>query len=174
MPKETTGTVVAEKPAEGSKTAKSYTNWDALAKSGLTPILINCQAYRPVHMADFSCHSALPTFNVTNLRKHIASDHGACFEIFFKRTDGKESPLWKELSESGLEAGDIRCGCCSKPVRLHPTSLLQHCKPHAGDTKQRYTQIRDTKQGTVGMFRLTLQTTPPESQLQDTDEFPDN
>lgn len=169
MPKETTGTVVAEKPTEASKTRKSYTNWDALAKSGLYPILVNCQSYRPVHMADFSCHTALK-IDIPTLQRHINAEHGSAFEIFLKRTDGKESGLWKELSEAGLEAGDFRCGCCSKPLKFHPTSLLQHAKSHAGDTKQRYNQIKDTKSGTVAMFRVTLQTDRPEI-TEDSEEF---
>lgn len=170
MPKETTGTAVAEKPAEASKARKAYTNWDALAKSGLVPLVINCQSYRPVHMADFSCHTALK-MDVPTLRRHMVSEHGSAFEIFLKRTDGKESPLWQELSAAGLEAGDFRCGCCSKPVRLHPTSILQHSRSHAGDTKQRYNQIKDIKTGVTAMFRVTLQTERPEA-VGDEDELP--
>lgn len=149
--------------------AKTYTNWDALAKSGLVPVIINCQAYRPIHLHDASCHTALK-FDTATLQRHMDSEHGNAFEIYLRKSDGKPSPLWAELSASGLEAGDFRCGVCDRQLRLHPTSILQHMKPHSGQSKASYREAAGRSSGCVGMLRVTLQKDRPESALEDDDE----
>lgn len=166
MPKQESVMTVNENP---KPVAKTFTNWDALAKAGLVPLQVDCQAYRPVHLADFSCHTRLKIDSET-LRTHMQAEHGGAYELYLKRADGKESPLWKGLTESGLEAGDVRCGVCSKQVRLRPQELLQHMRPHAGDTKQRYREVASVKPGVVGLLRITLQNEVPLAS-EETDEF---
>jgi hypothetical protein len=107
------------------------------------------------------------------MQRHMDAEHGGCYEIYLKRAEGKASPLWSELSTAGLEAGDLRCGVCSKQLKLHPASILQHMRPHNGDTKSRFREVASIKTGVVGMLRLTLQLEQPSEQLEDADELTD-
>lgn len=122
-------------PTEQPKAAsKTFTNWDAFAKAGLRPVTITCQAYAPYHRVDRSCHSNL-RFKPEDFKRHMPGCGGA-LQLTLKKVDGKESALWKELSESGLEAHDFRCDICDKQLAFRPSSILPCLRAHSGKTRR--------------------------------------
>ena len=132
-PTETKPTVeVKSAPAK-----KSFTNWDAFAKAGLRPVTVKCQAYKPVHLSDRSCHSNL-MFTGEALTRHVIADHGGAIQLTLKKVDGSGSVgnFWKALAESGLEAYDFRCDICDKVLKFHPTSILGCMRAHNGKTRR--------------------------------------
>lgn len=131
---------------------KTFTNWKAFADAKLTPATISCQAYKPIHLADMSCHTRL-LFHAATLKRHIEAEHGAGFQFLVKNTDGKPSPFWTELEELGLEAHDFRCDVCDEELRFNPTTILRHMRNHAGKTR---------KAGPGGMFNVTIGFSAPD------------
>lgn len=131
----TTETKTTEQAKPVSK--KSFTNWDAFAKAGLRPVTVKCQAYKPVHLSDRSCHSNL-LFTADALKRHVDADHGGAIQITLKKVDGSGSVgnFWKALAESGLEAYDFRCDVCDKVLKFHPTSILGCMRSHNGKTRR--------------------------------------
>lgn len=163
-------------PVAVSKTPTTFTNWNALTIAGLRPTMIECQAYRPALRGDNSCHTRLLPKG-ESFSNHIAHEHGGGFRLSLRRSDGKASPLWAEIAELGLEAHDFRCAACGAEVRFHPTSIMQHMKPHQGMTKQAYHQLARSAPGAVGFFNVLIKKGRPEQALTDADEFiddPDN
>lgn len=164
---------MSTKPASTDAVAsgpRTISKWDAFGQAGLAPVQIVCQTYFPYHLYDGSCHSKVPKFSSEQLKTHIAGEHGAAFEIYLKKVDGKASPLWGDLSSSGLEAADLRCGVCSKQLRLQPSSLLQHMRPHNGNTKQSYRQATSERVGCIGKIQVTLSSNRPD----DVEDFDDS
>lgn len=156
-------------PAPVSATPNStYTNWDAFAKIGLVPVALECHAYKPVHLSDFSCHTRLK-FDSETLKRHMVGEHGGAYLFALRSSDGKISPLWKDLAASGLEAQDFRCEVCDAVLRFHPSSIAQHNKPHRGKTRMAYRQLSDTYAKATGFFSMTLGAQRPE--VEDSEEF---
>lgn len=138
-------------PTEQAKpVSKTFTKWDAFAKAGLRPVTITCQAYKPVHLSDRSCHTNLQ-FSAAAFKRHIEADHGSAIQLTLKKVDGTSSPLWKELSESGLEAHDFRCDICDRQLTFHPTSILSCMRAHSGKTRRVFPG---------GHFNITLGLSP--------------
>ena len=152
------------------KPNKTYTNWEAL--NGFSLYALKCEGYRPIHARNEGCHSALAKIDADTIKRHIAGEHGGGFAFYLQKASNKNSQaIWGDLTTSGLEAQDFRCGCCNAPVRFHPTSLLQHLKPHRGSTKQAYREITSERPGCLGMFYVTLGEARPESTVEDGEEM---
>lgn len=114
---------------------KTYTNWKAFEQMKLVPTSIKCEGYRPVFLADMSCHSHMQ-FKASTIASHIDGEHGGGFRFFLKTTDGKPHPIWQELEDAGLEAHDFRCEICDAQLRFAPSSIAAHLKPHSGKTRR--------------------------------------
>lgn len=153
---------VSSGPVAPPPVSRTISKWDAFAQAGLAPLQVICQTYYPYHLQDSSCHSKLPRFTSDQLQTHIDGDHGAGFELYLKKVDGKASGLWGDLSSAGLEVADLRCGVCSKQLPLRPSTLLQHMRPHSGNTKQSYRQATTERTGCVGMIQVTLTSQRPD------------
>lgn len=150
--------------------AKTYTNWDAFAKAGITLVALDCSAYKPVHLSDFSCHSHI-MYTVEALKRHLDSGHGGAYQFYVRKTDSKQPlGLWAALETSGLESLDFRCAVCWEKLRFHPTSILPHLQPHRGNTKQAYKEAIVDKPGCLGKLSLTLTSRAPEI-TEDQDEL---
>lgn len=177
MPKTVPPTIGAEAtPAVAVKEKKSYTNWEAFAKAGLVPVRVECQAYQPVHQRDRSCHTrlALNTTIPQTLTNHIGHEHGAGFMFSLRATDGKESPLWAQMSDADMEAQDFRCAACNAVLRFHPTSIMPHMKAHRGNTRQAYQELQRGCPRATGFFNLTLGAGQADISVEDMDEFDDS
>lgn len=115
---------------------KSSTRWDAFEKAQLKIVSACCQAYKPFHAFDMSCHTRFP-LTVDNIIRHIEGEHGGGFEIKLERTEGKPSPLWRALADAGIEAVDVRCEVCGKELAPNPQVLLNHLfKAHPGNMRR--------------------------------------
>lgn len=136
---------------------KSLTKWTAFEQAGLVPVQISCQAYKPVHGADMSCHTRL-LFNADTLKRHMDSEHGGGFYFVLRKTDGKPSPLWKQMEQLGLEAHDFRCDNCDAQLRFHPSSFTNHMRAHGGKTRRVYDG---------GRFNVTLGMSRPDREEND-------
>ena len=149
--------------AKSPETAKSktFTNWRAFAQSKLVPVTISCDAYKPVHLADMSCHTKL-LIKGESIQKHIGHEHGGGFNFQLKVTEGKPSNFWQELEDMSLEAHDFRCDNCDKILRFHPSSIIPHMKPHGGKTRRVWPG---------GRFNITISTGRPEQALSEEDEY---
>lgn len=155
-PTKETATPAVESP-------KTYTNWKAFEQARLTPVVIKCDGYKPVHLADMSCHTQLIP-KAENLKRHVEGDHGGGFSFQLKIKDAGDkvpSAFWDELSTTGLEAHDFRCDNCDKQLRFHPSAIIPHMKAHGGKTRRVYPG---------GRFNLTLSLAKPETYLLDEDE----
>lgn len=150
--------------------SKTYTNWNAFNIAGLRPVMIECQAYRPVLRSDFSCHTKLLP-KADSFTAHIGHEHGGGFRLSVRKSDGKPSELWNQIAELGLEAHDFRCAACGAELRFHPTSLVQHMKSHMGMTKQSYQELQRKAPSATGFFNVLLKKGRPEAGLTDQDEF---
>lgn len=162
MPTETK----AAAPAVEAK-PKTYTNWKAFEQARLTPVMVKCEGYKPVHLADISCHSQL-ILKAENVKRHVEGDHGGGFMFQLKVKDAGDkvaSPFWDSLADAGLEAHDFRCDNCDKQLRFHPSAIIPHLKAHGGKTRRVYPG---------GKFLLTLSLAKPESYLLDEDESSTN
>lgn len=146
-------------PAPQTPTKKSFTDWTAFTKAGLVPNQIRCEAYKPVHMADMSCHTKL-LFNAATLKRHTLGEHGGGFHFELRKTDGKASPLWTEMSDLGLESYDFRCDNCDAQLRFSPSSIIPHLRAHGGKTRRVYPG---------GHFNLTIGFERPNTEDTDTD-----
>ena len=157
------------------KLQKSYTDWEALDKCGLVPVALDCQAYQPFHGHDHSCHTHL-RFTAETIKRHVEGDHGGGFQVYVRRSDGKPSPLWKALAEAGLEAVDFRCDICqSRPadgLRFHPSSILQHIKPHRGKLakNQDYNIMKGLQPKAEGKLSFTIRGSKPVQVEEDEDQ----
>ncbi len=120
---------------ETPRKQKTYTNWKVFEQMKLTPVTIKCEGYRPLFMADISCHSNL-RFTAATIKNHVDGDHGGGFRFFLKTTDGKPHPIWAELEAAGMEAHDFRCEICDSQLRFAPTSIASHLKAHSGKTRR--------------------------------------
>ena len=165
-------TVIESDPApqEVAVPTKTDTNWEAFAKAGLVPVHITCELYTPTYHRTGGCHSAL-LINSATLRKHSHPDHCGGFRMFLRKTDGKPSPLWADLATSGLEATDLLCEVCGQPVRLTPAGIAAHAKPHSGETRQSWAEMRRKHPTAVLGLRLSLGQQRTEDLDQDIDEF---
>lgn len=111
-----------------------WTNWMVFAKAGLVPKEVICQAYKPMQMADMSCHTRLP-LSISTINEHIKAEHGSGF-LFRLRKGDAEWPGWKQFAESGLELHDLRCDVCDAEIPLSVPRILTHLRPHAGKTRR--------------------------------------
>lgn len=117
---------------EAAKSRKTLTNWRIFEEGGFIPIRIRCEGYLGMHPADLSCHSNLIPGGEAVLR-HMHPDHsGGWFKIKFRLSDGKTSPLWRELEEAGVELQHFYCPHCREEVPLTPRGIIKHLQPHAG------------------------------------------
>lgn len=131
--------VLEPKPPE----RKTYTNWKALGESGLKPTYIRCDGYRPVHIYNNGCHTAL-SLDPEKLAKHLDGDHGGGYFISFRegiQTDpigasqvrtGRHWDGWEKFEELGLEIRDFRCEICDAEIKINSRSILKHIRPHSG------------------------------------------
>jgi hypothetical protein len=162
-----------EQASTPSSPKETYTNWKAFVAAKLVPVRIDCQSYsiRGRQGHDASCHSRLPLpTSPTTFADHILKEHGGKFQFYLRKSDGKQSPLWEELSTSGLEAADIRCEVCDEQLRFHPSSFEKHLRRHPGKSKQAYTQVIAADQNAQGLFNITLGARAPES-VEDLEEL---
>lgn len=157
----------AKEPAapavESPKEPKTFTNWKAFEQARLTPVIVKCDGYKPVHLADISCHTQLHP-KAEAVKRHVDGDHGGGFMFQLKVKDPGDktpSPFWNELAEAGLEAHDFRCDNCDRQLRFHPSAIIPHMKAHGGKTRRVYPG---------GRFNLTLSLAKPEYALLDEDE----
>jgi len=128
MPTET-GLKLPKEVKEKEPTASG--KWGVFEKAKLLPTEILCQAYKPYHAHDESCHTRVLLAG-DQIVRHVQAEHGGGFKIKFKRTEGKAWPGWKALAESGLEIHDFRCEVCDNVVPLTVQNILNHLKPHKG------------------------------------------
>lgn len=146
-------------PAVGRKT---YTNWSALAESGLKPVYIRCNGYFPVHPYDNGCHTAL-SLSPEQMAKHTDGEHGGGFFLSFRegyQTDpigasnirtGRHWDGWAKFEELGLELRDLRCHHCNAEIKVNSRSILKHIKNHPG---------KGSKERLWGDFWMTLTRNP--------------
>ena len=156
---------------------RTRTNWRALADAGLVPIMLDCQAYKPTHLADMSCHTHI-RFNTDTIKRHIGGEHGGGFQLFVKRQDSKkskESPLWEDLMNSGLEAADFKCNIChaepQQMLRFSAAEILQHVKPHRGKTRQEYQLMLQRNPRSEGLLNITFAPQASAEVNEEDDEF---
>lgn len=151
--------IEATAPALQEPKQKTHTNWDALTKAALRPVTIYCQQYqlqRGQTYRDLSCHSRLPIKDAQPMEAHTAGDHGGGFLLCVKQSEGKASTVWADLANREMEAHDFRCAVCDKQVRLHPTNLAPHLRPHAGMTRQAYGELSRNHPQATGFFNVLL------------------
>lgn len=114
---------------------KTLTNWRVLEEGNFIPIQIKCDGYLGNHPAELSCHSNFPPSGEAVLR-HMNPDHsGGWFKVRFRISDGKQSPVWRELEEAGVELQDFHCPHCRQSVPMSPRQIIAHLQPHAGATR---------------------------------------
>lgn len=154
---EAKATPVAETPKTNKP--KTYTNWNAFKQAKLAPTVISCEGYKPVHLADISCHSKV-LLKADNVKTHVDNDHGGGFYMQLAATE-RDTGFWDRMAELGLEAHDFRCDNCDKQLRFHPSSIIPHLKAHGGKTRRVYPG---------GKFNFTLSLARPEAALTDEDE----
>lgn len=114
---------------------KTVTNWRVFGEAGLVPVRIRCEGYLGSHPADLSCHSNL-LLKGESVLAHMVPDHsGGWFKFKFRISDGKESPVWAELEEAGVEITDLYCSHCRQGVAMTPRAMIKHLQAHAGATR---------------------------------------
>lgn len=150
-------------------TPKTFTNWDALNVARLKLVVLTCARYRGGQLPEPSCHTRLP-HSVGTIKAHIAAEHGGTFRLAVRQSDAKSSKLWSELAEAGLESHDFRCDVCDAVVRLHPSAILPHLKPHKGKTRMSYSEMTRNNPSATGMFGVTFASGRAEQTLEDEDE----
>ena len=129
MPKQSTPEVGDEQTTTAER--KTVTNWRAFEKAALMPVEFKCQAYRPMQLADSSCHSRLQ-LNAKGLLPHMNVDTCSGGFRFRLRKGDKAWPGWRQFEDLGVEAQDFRCEICDAVVPFHPGHILKHMKPHRG------------------------------------------
>lgn len=156
MPNPKTATT-SEPVASSTAAPETYTSWKSLTQAKLIPIRVDCQTYpiNGVQKADLSCHTRLIPA-VDTFKRHMAAEHGGEFQFYVRKSEGKASPLWEDLTFSGLEASDLRCAVCNEKLRFHPASFERHLRPHAGNTKQAYNEMRMREPQAMGQFNVSL------------------
>lgn len=123
---------VDEQVEQVEKKRKTLTNWKVFQDAGLIPVRVKCEGYAGHHPADMSCHSCLIP-DVQHVLAHMQPEHsGGWFRIKFRMSDGKVSPLWKDLEEAGVEIQDFACPHCRAQVQMTPRAIIRHLQNHAG------------------------------------------
>lgn len=133
-----------------NKPKTTFTNWAAFVKAGLVPKEIVCNAYKPTHMVDMSCHSRL-LLNAPSMIKHVEAEHGGGFLVTLQKSE-TEWPGWKEFSQSGMELQELRCNHCGHELPVSPQQIIRHMKSHGGENRR--LKENDT-------FRMTISTERP-------------
>lgn len=133
MANETVSKTKEAVPVEAPPTKrKTLTNWRLFEEAGFIPVRVRCQGYLGSHPADLSCHSNLK-IDGENVVRHMDPNHGGgWFHFKFRISDGKVSPLWRELEDAGVEIQDFYCPHCRSAVGMSPRSIIKHLQPHAG------------------------------------------
>jgi hypothetical protein len=154
----TTGPVEAQEVQEVAPAKrKTITNWRVFEQGGLVPVRFRCEGYLGSHPNDMSCHTNLG-ISAENVLRHMNPDHGGgWFRVQFRLSDGKVSPIWRELEEAGVEIQEFYCPHCRQLVAMNPRTIIKHIQPHQGATR-----INPTPQ----CLCMTLSTQKP-----DVDEF---
>lgn len=119
---------VVENPVLEKPKHKTYTRWDAFKVLNLVPIEIQCNGYKPFHVADESCHSRL-TLSAKSMISHTQAGHGGGFLIKVREGDAPWDG-WQQLSDAGVEIVDLRCGECLNTVNVNPKDIHSHMQPH--------------------------------------------
>lgn len=159
IPQKLTPEVSQAAPVPTAPKQKTHTDWSALTKAALRPLTVYCQQYqlqRGQTYRDMSCHSRLSIKDGHAMEAHTAGEHGGGFMLCVKQSEGKASLIWADLADREMEAHDFRCAVCDKAVRLHPTNLAPHLKPHAGMTRQAYGELARNHPGATGFFNVVL------------------
>lgn len=114
---------------------KTVTNWRVFEEGGFVPVRIRCEGYMGSHPSDLSCHSNL-LLTGSAVLSHMQPEHsGGWFKFKFRISDGKVSPVWRELEEAGVEISDLYCSHCRTQVAMTPRNIVKHLQPHAGATR---------------------------------------
>lgn len=119
-----------EVPVERAR--KTTTNWRVFEEGRFVPVRWKCEGYLGSHPSDLSCHTNLKITG-EDIQRHMNTDHGGgWFRVKFRLTDGKPSPIWRELEEAGVELQDLYCPHCRQGVGMSPREIYKHLQPHAG------------------------------------------
>jgi hypothetical protein len=122
-------------PKEATEKSKTFTNWRLLEDMNLLPVRVTCMGYKNTHPSDLSCHTNIVP-NGANLEAHTQPEHGGgWFHVKFRVSDGKKSPMWRELEERGLEIQELFCPHCREQVPLQARRILAHLNNHPGATR---------------------------------------
>ena len=110
-------------------------DWDVFSQMGLFPAQFKCDGYKSSHPTDMSCHSAFsPT--AENVLRHMAPEHGlGVFQVRFRISDSKKSPIWEELKKANVLIREFWCPHCRSSVEFSPRTILFHLKNHPGATR---------------------------------------
>lgn len=124
-----------EQVVEQSPTRKTATNWKVFEDNGFIPVKIRCEGYKNIHPADQSCHTSFIP-NGENVIRHLQPIHGGgWFKFKFRISDGKKSPIWKELEDAGVELQEFYCPHCRELVPVQPRRIIYHLQNHPGATR---------------------------------------
>ncbi len=85
----------------------------------------------------------------------MSEDHGTNggFSLWLRHTDGKTSPVWKDLKKAGVELHDFRCDVCDKELPLVARTIHKHLSSHSGKSRM-------ARPG--GLFHMTLKFETPD------------
>jgi len=145
-----------------SSERKTVTNWGVFEKAGLVPTRITCNGYLGSHPAELSCHSNI-LLTSESIIHHLQPEHsGGWFFFRLRATDAKgKNPIWRELSEAGVEIQHLYCPHCRQNVSMTPRDIQKHLQPHPGANR-----VNITPQSLC----MTLGYNNPEG-MQDNEEF---
>jgi len=126
---------------------KTFTNWRALAESGLKPTYIKCNGYFPTHKYDNGCHTLLP-LSPELMARHMDGEHGGGFFMSF-RENYQNDPIgastirtgrlwdgWEKFEQLGVELREMRCAHCDGDIKVNSRSILKHIKNHPGKSSK--------------------------------------
>lgn len=117
---------------EEVKPRKTTTNWRVFEDAGYIPVRIRCDGFKSTHPSDLSCHTNFAP-STENILRHMDPLHGGgWFRIKFRISDGKKSPIWRELEEAGVELQDFHCPHCRADIAVSPRRILYHLQNHPG------------------------------------------
>lgn len=113
---------------------RTDTKWENFNRAGLVPLEVWCQAYKPIHPMDPSCHTRM-NMDAEQWVKHLDAGHGGGFLLEVGKSEKKWGG-WKKLVELGVECVDFRCDVCDKVLPIHTQFILNHMRNHNGKSRR--------------------------------------